>query len=88
MSSLLGAIIVIEYVQIKQACSYYPVYHHSSIGDRSKWNTGEGISYRQWVTDWYEQMDCGVKLPITSVFIQRSRADLFARPCKRCFPDT
>lgn len=77
---------VTEYVHIERPSNARPVYHRVDYrGDRSMWNEGEGVSYKQWVTEWYERARCGRKLTLCATLIQRHRADLFARPCKRCF---
>ena len=82
-----------EYVHILRAANYHPVYHrHDS---ERPWvdvyNHAEHLPpaerYREWVVNWYEKTPCGVRLPLTATFIQRERADPFARPCRRCFPD-
>lgn len=76
-----------EYVLIERVNASRPVYHRQKHGDRSMWNEGEGVSYREWVTDWYEKAACGRKTTICAALIQRDRADLFARPCQHCFKE-
>lgn len=81
-----------EFVHIKSCTADDPVYHASDpyrpwpdiYNDREDLPYAE--RYRAWVVDWYEKMNCGVRLPMTATFIQRERADRIARPCKRCFP--
>lgn len=74
-----------EYVSIEHPSYSRPVYHSVDHSGAGNWNVGDGISYREWVNDWYEKARCGAKLTLCATFIQRDRADLFARPCKRCF---